>query len=170
MSQRLLEADRQISLLVLVFLFAVVVGGPSPALAASDLKLAPGLSFTDDSSSNFPIMGTELKDGEIARDRPTLIFFGTAHCWNTNREAERVVELYPRYRGLVSFVVVDLNDVSPEQRPLVAAYYRGYIPTLALFNFRGKLVYDKAGETAGSRADSSALETLLRSALPPQQK
>ncbi len=82
-------------LLVLVCLFAAAVAGSRSAAAASDLKLAPDLTFTDDFSSNFPITGTELKDGEIANDRPSLIFFGTANCWNTNREVERVVELYP---------------------------------------------------------------------------
>jgi hypothetical protein len=61
----------------------------------------------------------------------------------------------------------DLNAVSPSQRPLVSAYYRGSIPTLALFNFRGELLYDGAGETAIPRANSAALETLLRSALAP---
>nr|MDQ2970564.1 hypothetical protein [Acidobacteriota bacterium] len=52
---------------------------------ARNLTLAPKLSFTDDSSANFPIRGEGLGDGRIASDRPTAIFFGTAHCWNTNR-------------------------------------------------------------------------------------
>jgi hypothetical protein len=78
-------------LLILGCLFAGAPFWLRPAAAASDLKLAPNLSFTDDSSSNFPITGTDLKDGTIAHDRPTLIFFGTAPCWNTNREAERLV-------------------------------------------------------------------------------
>src|SRR2546427_10646806 len=34
------------------------------ALAADNLKLAPGLSFTDDSSDNFPIRGEDLTDAE----------------------------------------------------------------------------------------------------------
>src|SRR4029077_6952597 len=60
---------------------------------ARNLTLAPNLSFTDDSSSNFPIRGENLEEGKIASDRPTAIFFGTSHCWNTNREAERFVAL-----------------------------------------------------------------------------
>ena len=32
------------------------------ALAADNLTLAPGLSFTDDSSDNFPVRGDHLPD------------------------------------------------------------------------------------------------------------
>src|SRR5262245_6309508 len=70
------------------------VGAPAGPGGAAGLTLAPNLSFTDDSSSNFPIRGENLQDGAIASDRPTIIFFGTSHCWNTNREAERFVALY----------------------------------------------------------------------------
>ncbi|MGH7881107.1 MAG: hypothetical protein ACREQD_16655, partial [Candidatus Binataceae bacterium] len=97
--------------------------------AASDLQLAPDLSFTDDSSPNFPIVAADPANAAIASDRPTLIFFGTSHCWNTAREAERVVKLYPKYRDQVHFVVVDLNHASPAQQALVSRYYHGYIPT-----------------------------------------
>jgi hypothetical protein len=142
----------------------IMLSAARPVIAASDLMLAPGLSFTDDSSSNFPITGKDLSDGTIAVGRPTLIFFGTAHCWNTNREAERVVALYPKYRDRIHFVVVDLNAASAEQRRLVSEYYRGYIPTLALFNAHGKLINDQAGETAAKRGDTTGLEKLLRSA------
>lgn len=60
------------------------------------LTLAPNLSFVDDSSDNFPIRGENLEEGKIALDRPTAIFFGTALCWNTNREAERFVAVSAR--------------------------------------------------------------------------
>ncbi|HEX9147780.1 MAG TPA: hypothetical protein VF958_01340, partial [Thermoanaerobaculia bacterium] len=70
---------------------------PSNPDGASNLFLAPDLSFTDDSSANFPIRGENVSDGGIASDRPTVIFFGTAHCWNTNREAERYVALYRKH-------------------------------------------------------------------------
>jgi hypothetical protein len=135
------------------------------AAAASDLTLAPDLSFTDDSSANFPIRGGTLGAATIMPGRPAVIFFGTAHCWNTNREAERLVALYPRYRDRFAFVVVDLNAVAPGQQRLVADYYSGYIPTLAIFNARGELIYDKSGETASRRGDTSGLERLLESAL-----
>jgi hypothetical protein len=151
---------------IMVVLAALALCAARPAVAASGLMLAPDLSFTDDSSSNFPITGKELADGTISPGRPTVIFYGTSHCWNTNREAERLVTLYPRYRDRFNFIVVDLNAVAPGQRQLVASYYKGYIPTLAIFNRRGELVYDQAGETAAARGDTAGLEKLFQTALP----
>jgi hypothetical protein len=132
--------------------------------AADSLKLAPNLSFTDDSSSNFPITSAHGEDGAVSSDRPTVIFFGTSHCWNTNREAERLVALYPQYHGNFHFVIVDLNHVSPEQQKLVTAYYRGAIPTIAVVDSKGNVVYDRAGETAATRGDASNLQAILNSA------
>lgn len=147
-------------------------GGPAGALAAAppgpggaaNLTLAPDLSFTDDSSSNFPIRGEGLKDGKIASDRPTFIFFGTSHCWNTNREAERLVAFYSRRRDAARFLVVDLDRASTEQQPLVKRFSSGFIPTLAVLDAKGVVVYDRSGETARERGDLSGLEDLLRRA------
>jgi hypothetical protein len=138
---------------------------PATLLAATNLALAPDLSFTDDSSPNFPIRAKNADDGAIANDRPTLIFIGTSHCWNTAREAERVVTLYPKYRDKVHLVVIDLNHMSPAQRPIVNKFYHGYIPTIVLFDPHGRLVYDKAGETAADRGNDAALDALINSAL-----
>jgi hypothetical protein len=133
------------------------------ALSASNLTLAPNLSFNDDSSSNFPITGSDLNDG-LSSGKATVIFFGTSNCWNTAREAERLVKLYPQYKNRLDFVVVDLNRVSPDQQSLVKRYYRGLIPTIAIVDSNGKVVYDDAGETARTRGDTSNLQKLLDSA------
>lgn len=150
--------------LTAVVLFAFSLMLIRPSLAASDLHLAPDLSFTDDSSSNFPIAGDSLGDATVAADRATIMFFGTAHCWNTNREAERLVALYPKYRDNIDFVVVDVNHPSAKQLPLVARYYHGYIPTIAVIDRKGEVIYDRAGETGSTRGDTSKLEALLNSA------
>lgn len=156
---------------LLIACAAALQGGTDAALPASAgsggarrLSLAPDLSFTDDSSSNFPIRGENLGDGRIASDRPTVVFFGTSHCWNTNREAERVVALYAKASESARFVVVDLNHVSREQQPLVSRFYRGAIPTLAFLDRTGRAVYDEAGETSSRRKDASKLEDILRRA------
>jgi hypothetical protein len=133
------------------------------ARAASSLKLAPNLSFTDDSRPNFPITGADLSDG-IAPGHATVIFFGTSNCWNTAREAERLVKLYPQYRRRMDFVIVDLNHISAGQQPLVAQYYRGAIPTIAVIDSSGKAIYDEVGETANVRGDVTNLQKLLDSA------
>jgi hypothetical protein len=145
-------------------IFAVALAAEVPGPPASDLKLAPDLSFTDDSSPNFPIEGENLSDGSIAGDHATVIFFGTANCWNTAREAERLVKLYPQYKDKIHFVVVDLRSPSLAQQPLIARYYRGYIPTIALIDSHGNVLYDRAGETASQRGDTSGLQKLLDSA------
>jgi hypothetical protein len=142
----------------------LAVAGPGPG-GAAHLTLAPGLSFTDDSSGNFPIRGENLQDGRIASDRPTLIFFGTSHCWNTNREAERVVALYAKKNDTVRFLVVDLEHPSGDQRALVSRFYRGAIPTLAILNRSGRVIYNDAGETARQRGDISRLEEILSKAV-----
>ena len=141
--------------------FAVALPGGG---GATGLSLASGLSFTDDSSAAFPIRGRDLGDGKIASDRPTVVFFGTSHCWNTNREAERFVLLYQKHRDEARFLVVDAASPSPEQRALVAKLYRGFIPTLAFLDRNGKVVYNRAGETARERGDASALEQMLEKA------
>jgi hypothetical protein len=131
------------------------------AYAASDLKLAPGLSFDDDSSPNFPIQGRNLSESSIARGQATVIFFGTSNCWNTAREAERLVKLYPQFRNRIRFVIVDLHNIASEQETLVSHYYHGYIPTITAIDSQGRVIYDRAGETASTRGDTSNLQRLL---------
>jgi len=142
----------------------VTVIAPTWARAAENLRLAPDLSFTDDSSSRFPIEGDRLGDAELVKGRAALVFFGAAHCWNTNREAERVIALYPKFRDRVSFIVVDVAHPSDAQRPLLKAHYRGYIPTLAIFATDGTVAYERSGETASERGDTRALAALLDNA------
>ena len=98
------------------------------------------------------------------KGRAALVFFGAAHCWNTNREAERVITLYPKFRDRVSFIVVDVAHPSDAQRPLLKAHYRGYIPTLAIFATDGTVAYERSGETASERGDTRALAALLDNA------
>lgn len=150
--------------MVVCLIFALALATEVPGPPATDLKLAPDLSFSDDSSPNFPIAGKNLSDGSIAADHTTVIFFGTANCWNSAREAERLVNLYPQYKDKIHFVVVDLRSPSVAQRALIARYYRGYIPTIAVIDSAGKVLYDRAGETASERGDTSNLQKLLDSA------
>jgi len=142
----------------------IALATEAPSAPATDLKLAPDLSFSDDSSPNFPIEGKNLADGSLASDHATVIFFGTANCWNTAREAERLVQVYPQYKDKIHFVVVDLRSPSVAQRGLIARYYHGYIPTIAVIDSRGNVLYDRAGETSGDRGDASNLQKLLDSA------
>ena len=130
------------------------------ALAADNLTLAPGLSFTDDSSDNFPVRGDHLADAEVVEGRAAVVFFGASNCWNTAREAERLVTLYPKFRDRVSFIVVDVNH------PLLCAgTILILIPTLVVFYRSGRVLYARSGETADKRGDTSALEALVSKAV-----
>ena len=148
---------------MVVFVLQMTMLSMPMARAASGLRLAPKLSFDDDSSPNFPIQGQNLTEGSIASGEATVIFFGTSNCWNTAREAERLVKLYPQFRNRIRFVIVDLNRVGPEQEALVSHYYHGYIPTITAIDSKGNLIYDRAGETASTRGDASNLQRLLDS-------
>jgi hypothetical protein len=150
--------------IAVALLFGIALATEAPSGQATDLTLAPELSFSDDSSPNFPIVGKNLSAGSLANDHATVIFFGTANCWNTAREAERLVQLYPQYKDKIHFVVVDLRSPSVAQRGLIARYYHGYIPTIAVIDSRGNLLYDRAGETSSNRGDTSNLQKLLDSA------
>jgi hypothetical protein len=139
---------------------------PPPLTEAADnLRLAPRLSFTDDSSDDFPIQGDHLEDAGRRPGRATVMFFGASHCWNTNREAERIVSFYPKYRDRVSFVVVDVAHPSPSQRPFLETYYRGSIPTVVVLGRDGTTVYAGAGETAATRGDTGVLDSLITRAV-----
>jgi hypothetical protein len=140
----------------------LTVAGVPSAKAASDLKLAPNLSFDDDSSANFPIRGGNISDGQRPGEA-TVIFFGTSNCWNTAREAARLVKLYPQFRNRIHFVIVDLRNVSAAQQPLVSRYYHGYIPTITAIGSDGNVIYNRAGETATIRGDTRNLHRLLDS-------
>lgn len=138
----------------------------APARAADDLHLAPGLSFTDDSSEAFPIRGRHLADAATGDGKATIVFFGAASCWNTNREAERLVSLYPKYKDRVRFVVVDVAHPSDAQKELVAKHYGGAIPTVVVLAPDGSVVYGRAGETATTRGDAQPLAAIIERALP----
>ena len=60
-------------------------------------------------------------------------------------------------------MIVDLNHVSPEQQGWVSQYYHGYIPTITAIDSKGNVIYDRAGETASTRGDTSNLQRLLDS-------
>jgi hypothetical protein len=149
-----------------IWMVAIVLAMPVLAAdkGAHSLVLAPGLSFTDDSSDHFPIRGENMNDGLPASDRPTMIFFGKSHCYNTSREAERFVTFYARHHDDVLFLVVDLDHPSPVQQLLIRRYYRGGTPTITLLDAKGSVVYDKAGETAFERGDVARLEEILKKA------
>ena len=132
--------------------------------STSGLKLAPQLSFDDDSRLERDPRRGASPEGSIASGEASVIFFGTSNCSNTSREAERLVRLYPRFRNRIYFLIVDSQPRGARsEQALVSQYYHGYIPTITAIDSKGHVIYDRAGETASTHGDTSNLQRLLDS-------
>jgi len=135
--------------LKLILAVCLMMFGIEAAIAAEDLQLAPGLSFTSDSGP-FPIIATNLHDATIEPGRPHLIFFGAASDLNTNRQAKRFVDLYKKRKAsALKFIVVDVDHpTSSEAKALITKYYPGYVPASLLLDKQGKTVWSQVGEVS----------------------
>jgi len=134
-----------------------LVGISGSAVAADNLRLNSKLDYTSDSQDGPLISGDHLEDGASAGKVNYIIMYGEG-CYNSKRQARRTVNLWERYKGLVNFVVVDLDhQQSKAQEELVSKYYRGYIPHVVVLNKDGSPVYNQSGEVEES-AISAVLE------------
>lgn len=142
----------------LTFLFAIVLA--QPLRAAENLKLNQHLDYSSDSHDGPLITGDHLDDGAVAGKPAYVIIYGEG-CFNSKRQARRTVDLYEKYRGKVSFVVVDMDRKhSAAQDELVKKFYKGYIPHVVVLNRDGTAAYDASGEV-----DQEKISNLLDKAL-----
>jgi hypothetical protein len=121
--------------------------------AADDLKLRPGISFTQDIDTGFPIVGANIDDCTPGVNVPTLIFFGASCDLNTNRQAKRLVDIYHKTaKSEVKFIVIDVDHpANDDARKLIRTYYNppgktGYIPFEVLLDKSGKAAWSQIGE------------------------
>jgi thiol-disulfide isomerase/thioredoxin len=141
-------------------LFAIVLA--QPLRAADNLKLNQHLDYSSDSQDGPLITGDHLDDGAAAGKPVYVIIYGEG-CFNSKRQARRTVDLYEKYRGKVSFVVVDMDRKhSAAQDELVKKFYKGYIPHVVVLNRDGTAAYDASGEV-----DQGKISALLDKALAP---
>jgi len=139
-------------------LFAIVLA--LPLQAADNLKLNQHLDYSSDSHDGPLITGDHLDDGAAAGKPAYVIIYGEG-CFNSKRQARRTVDLYEKYRGKVSFVVVDMDRKrSAAQDELVKKFYKGYIPHVVVLNRDGTAAYDASGEV-----DQGKISNLLDRAL-----
>lgn len=117
-------------------------------MAAENLRLKDGISFYQDTDAGFPIIGDEMEDVSLAKDRPTFIFFGASGDLNTNRQARRIVDLYKHYKSSgIKFVVIDVDKpVSSEAKHLIKSYYRGFIPFQIILDKENIKCWSQIGE------------------------
>lgn len=142
------KETRSFSLSLILSLATACVPKTAPALAAEDLKLRPGISFTQDLDTGFPIVATKMDDVKIEVGVPAIIFFGASGDLNTNRQAKRLVDLYERVdQGTVKFIVIDVDHAtSDDAKKLIKSYYRGYIPFEVILDKNGKVEWSQIGE------------------------
>lgn len=117
-------------------------------LAAENLRLKEGISFTHDMDRSFPIVADKMDDVSLEPNRPTLIFFGAIGDLNTNRQARRLVDVYKKYKDSdLKFIIIDVDHLRGEaMQQLVKQYYEGYIPGQVLLDKNGKKAWSHVGE------------------------
>lgn len=131
--------------------------------AAEELKLRPGISFSQDLDNGFPIVAEKLDDVSPDAGRPTLIFFGASGDLNTNRQAKRIVDLYRKNADRnIKFVLVDVDNANnPAAHSLIKQYYKGYIPSQVLLDEHASKVWSQIGET-DSKVIQVQLDNLIK--------
>ncbi|MBI4533111.1 MAG: hypothetical protein HY711_04115 [Candidatus Melainabacteria bacterium] len=101
----------------------------------------------------------------LAKDRPTIIFFGASGDLNTNRQARRIVDLYKCYKNSpVKFIVIDVDKpVNSQARELIKNYYHGFIPFQIILNKDNSKYWSQIGEV-----DQHLLQVQIDKALQQQ--
>ncbi len=149
---------------------AAVVAALLPAaaaLAADDLRLRAGISYSQDLDAGFPIVAENMDDLALEPGRPTFIFFGASGDLNTNRQARRVVDLYQHNRTApLKFIVLDVDHATaPAARQLLKRYYGNYIPFEVVLDRQGKQLWARDGEV-----DARVLQAQVDKALSAAQQ
>jgi hypothetical protein len=144
--------------LAVLALAAVVAANAS---AADNLRLNQRLDYSSDSADGPLITGEHFGAGAQAR-RPNYIIIYGEGCFNSKRQAKRTVDLYEKYKGRVTFVIIDLNiRRSAAQQDLLKKYYQGSIPHVVLLDKFGNAIYNSAGEV-GTDKISALLDEALQ--------
>jgi hypothetical protein len=144
--------------LAVLALAAVVAAN---AFAADNLRLNQRLDYSSDSADGPLITGEHFGAGAQAGQPNYIIIYGEG-CFNSKRQAKRTVDLYEKYKGRVTFVIIDLDiRRSAAQQDLLKKYYHGSIPHVVLLDKFGNAIYNAAGEV-GTDKISALLDEALQ--------
>jgi hypothetical protein len=139
----------------------ICAAGFTPAFAAENLRLAPGVSYNSDLGTTFPIAAEKLDDVSLDPTKPSLIFFGATGDLNTNRQAKRLVELYKKEHDKSKFIVVNVdNPINESARRLIRQHYPGYVPAQLLVNPSGKVIWSQVGEVSRRKLRGQIYNTM----------
>lgn len=147
-----------------IFLALTFLFGATTAIAAEDLRLKKGLSFTQDTESGFPIEASGMEDVVPEAGKAAVIFFGASGDLNVNRQAKRLIDLYKQASSkAVKFILIDVDHpVSEDARKLIKSHYKGYIPFEVILDKSGKVVWSQIGEVETAVMSSQLDKALLQ--------
>ena len=127
------------------------------AFAADNLRLNQRLDYSSDSADGPLIIGDHFDAGAQPGQPNYIIIYGEG-CFNS----KRTVDLYEKYKGRVTFVIIDLDiRRSAAQQELLKKYFQDSIPHVVLLDKFGNAIYNSAGEV-GSDQISALLDQSLQ--------
>jgi predicted RNA-binding protein YlxR (DUF448 family) len=130
------------------------------AFAADNLRLNQRLDYSSDSADG-PLITGDHFDAGAQPDQPNYIIIYGKGCFNSKRQAKRTVDLYEKYKGRVTFVIIDLDiRRSAAQQELLKKYFQDSIPHVVLLDKFGNAIYNSAGEV-----ETDQISALLDEAL-----
>lgn len=143
-------------------LMGLALASAACVMAAEDLHLKKGISFSQDTDTGFPIECQRMEDVELEQGKASFIFFGASGDLNVNRQAKRLVDLYKQAGNKpVKFILVDVDHPStPSAKALIKNHYKGYIPFEVILDKSGKVTWSQIGEV-----DTGVLSSQLEKAL-----
>jgi len=133
---------------------ALLLVTPCLLAGAENLKINPHLDYSDHNRKQGPLITGDDMDSGVVKGMPNYIIFYMEKCYNAKRQARITVHMYNKYRDIVHFVIVDVDQpMTEEMRMLRQKYCFKVIPHTTLLDRDGNVVFDYTGETDEATMD-----------------
>lgn len=127
---------------------ALLLVAPCLVVGAENLKINPHLDYSDHNKKQGPLITGDDMDSGIVKGVPNYIIFYMEKCYNAKRQARITVHMYNKYRDIVHFVIIDVDQpMTEEMRMLRQKYCFKVIPHTTILDRDGNVVFDYTGET-----------------------